>query len=286
MSLPTQTLTSVPGLGDQHVQRVHLHLIRNYGHEHPEGTVLPNHTVELTRGMHDLLRQHRVFLHTYDRYIPQRLTFTDDDEIEPYTGFLAGGTLITMGSFSTSRSALMYGTRVGRYCSIGDGVKVMGDTHPYRWLTPNRFIYDRRSAPTSAYLQDHPGSLPRRNIGKLQKPRPVIQNDVWIAANVTLAKGITVHSGAVVCSNSVVTKDVPPYTIVGGNPAKVIRPRFPDHLIDSLIHLQWWLYEPRQHFHLNLENVDQFVEEFSDLKPKLNPFLPEKFSPNRLLEID
>lgn len=246
---------------------------------------MTHHTVELNRRMFDYLRQNRIYLHTFDRYIPQKITFMEDDLVEPYTGFLAGKTLTTMGAFSTTRSALMYGTRVGRYCSIGDGVRVMGDTHPYQWLTPNRFIYERRSAPTSAYLRDYPNSIPKRNIAPLQKPRPVIENDVWVAANVTIAKGVRIHSGAVICSNSVVTKDVPPYTIVGGNPAKPIRLRFPEGVVERLLDLEWWNYEPRQHFGLDLEHIEEFIEQFSELKPSLTPYSPQAFAPVSLLEM-
>ena len=67
-----------------------------------------------------------------------------------------------------------------------------------------------------------------------------IGNDVWIGNDATIMSGITIGDGAVIAANSHVVKNVEPYTIVGGNPAKPIRKRFPDHQIESLLKIQWW----------------------------------------------
>jgi len=68
----------------------------------------------------------------------------------------------------------------------------------------------------------------------------VIENDVWIGCGCTFMSGVTVGSGSVVATNSVVTKDVPPFTVVGGNPAKVIKKRFSQDIIERLMHIRWW----------------------------------------------
>ena len=68
----------------------------------------------------------------------------------------------------------------------------------------------------------------------------VIENDVWIGSNVLLLGGIRIGNGAVIAAGSVVTKDVPPYAIVGGNPAKIIRYRFETGEIERLLELKWW----------------------------------------------
>ena len=74
------------------------------------------------------------------------------------------------------------------------------------------------------------------------KGHVIIHNDVWIGENATLLSGIEIHNGAVIANGSMVTKDVPPYTIVGGNPAKTIRTRFPREVISALNSLEWWQY--------------------------------------------
>lgn len=68
----------------------------------------------------------------------------------------------------------------------------------------------------------------------------VIGNDVWIGYNATIMAGVTIGDGAIIATNATVTKDVPPYAIVGGNPAKVIRLRFADDVIERLLRLKWW----------------------------------------------
>lgn len=71
----------------------------------------------------------------------------------------------------------------------------------------------------------------------------IIGNDVWIGANVTLKCGVKICDGAIVAYNSNVTKDVPPYSVVGGNPAKIIRKRYSDEIIDKLLLIQWWNWD-------------------------------------------
>ena len=74
----------------------------------------------------------------------------------------------------------------------------------------------------------------------INKGDTVVGNDVWLGNGATIMQGVSLGDGAIVGTNSLVTKDVPPYTVVGGNPARVIRKRFDDKTIDALVKLAWW----------------------------------------------
>ena len=96
-----------------------------------------------------------------------------------------------------------------------------------------------------------------------KKTSIVIQNDVWIGQAVTIYGGVTIHNGAVVAGNSVVTKDVPPYAIVGGNPARVIKYRFDEETIKKLLKIEWW-YWREEYIKSNGKWFERDAKDFSD----------------------
>jgi acetyltransferase-like isoleucine patch superfamily enzyme len=89
-------------------------------------------------------------------------------------------------------------------------------------------------------------------------PKTSIGNDVWIGSNVTIPGGIEIGNGVIVAAGSVVVKDVPPYVIVGGNPAKVIRHRFTDEQIKILLASEWWNW--------SIDTIRQHIDAFSDIE--------------------
>lgn len=143
---------------------------------------------------------------------------------------------------------------VGKSCSLATGIVFMIDLN-----------HD--------YCSVSQGALPSLQITKnmMRMPRKgsvIIQNDVWVGYGVLIMAGVTLHNGCVVAAGSVVTKDVPPYAIVGGNPAKVIRYRFDDEIIDGLQRIAWWdwpkgLKEQRRNDFLL--PVEQFVQKYLPL---------------------
>ena len=117
---------------------------------------------------------------------------------------------------------------IGRYCSIAEDVTIfLGGEHRTDWVTtyPFSVLYNH-----DCKIEGHPTS--RGNV--------VIGNDVWIGWGATILSGVTIGDGAVIGAHSLVTKDVPPYTIVGGNPAQFIRERFPEAVRQSLVEIAWW----------------------------------------------
>ncbi len=85
-----------------------------------------------------------------------------------------------------------------------------------------------------------------------------IGNDVWIGYNATIMAGVNIGDGAIIAANSIVTKDVEPYTIVGGNPAKKIRKRFSEDIIAKLLKLKWWNW--------NIDKITKNIQNLTDNK--------------------
>lgn len=154
-------------------------------------------------------------------------------------------------------------TTIGRYCSIADRVRIGAANHPTDWLSTNPFQYWQ--------WEGDEGKCPERYL----KFNPVeklctIGNDVWIAASVFILPGVTVGDGAIIGAHSVVTKDVPPYAIVGGAPAKIIRYRFDEPTIQELLDLKWWEL-PREALY---QNKVQFNDIRTAIK-QIKAFMPD-----------
>jgi acetyltransferase-like isoleucine patch superfamily enzyme len=130
----------------------------------------------------------------------------------------------------------------GRYCSFGPNVRVMlASEHRHDWATTYPFPAFAEDWPAAAGLSGHLAG----------KGDVVVGNDVWVGEGAMLTSGVRVGDGAVVASRSVVVKDVPPYAIVGGNPARLIRYRFDEAVIADLLRLRWWDW-PRERVEANM----------------------------------
>lgn len=142
---------------------------------------------------------------------------------------------------------------IGKYCSIGGYVKIiLGGNHRADWVTTYPFSYFRDDA---KHIPGHPYSN-----GDI-----VIGNDVWIGLGCTILSGVTIGDGAILAAHSVITKDVAPYAIVGGNPARLIRNRFSDEQIASLLAISWWNWpeDKLSRFMRSLlsSDIDNFISE-------------------------
>lgn len=191
------------------------------------------------------------------------LYYQAETEIEPYSGFMVGNYLWQMGAFSYSWSKLPINTQIGRYCSIAAEVRVMGLRHPHEWVTTSATTYDQNFVIYQKYLSDTKTEQHARRLPKVHSHGLIIEHDVWIGARVLLKPNIRIGTGAVIAANSVVTKDVPPYAIVGGNPAKIIKYRFDKDQIEKLLKLEWWNYSFTDFQQLDITNIDDFIEQFA-----------------------
>ena len=197
---------------------------------------------------------------------------------KPLVGGHKGCGLCSMGSFSYSYSALPEGMAVGRYCSISSGLRVLDSTHPTGLLTtsaitfrPNNRLFEGMGTPRLAQFAadfDVDGG----------KGMPVIEHDVWIGANVTLAMGVRIGTGAIVASGAVVTADVPPYAVFAGNPGGVRKLRFPQALVHDLLASRWWDADPRFLFDLDFTQPDAVCRRLAiegDALPRFEPAVLE-----------
>lgn len=146
--------------------------------------------------------------------------------------------IVTIGEGTYGRPEVPYfkgdtaKVRIGRYCSISAGVTLIpGGNHPLDWVStyPLRIRYRLPGAGSDG----HPMTKGDIEIG----------NDVWIGRSATILSGVRVGDGAVVAAHALVTRDVPPYGIVGGNPAKLIGWRFEEHERDALWRIRWWNWD-------------------------------------------
>lgn len=94
----------------------------------------------------------------------------------------------------------------------------------------------------------------------------VIGNDVYIGTNVVILSGVTIGDGAVIGAGAIVTKDVPPFAIVVGCPAKILKYRFNDNIINELLNLKWWNLDTKDLINLDLTNVKDCIEKLKFLK--------------------
>ena len=141
--------------------------------------------------------------------------------------------------FATGKDRII----IGAFCSMARDVEfLLGGEHPTNWLSTYPFF---------VFTDDWPNRTSEGYYGV--KGDIVIGNDVWIGTGVTILSGVTIGDGAIIGANALVTKDVEPYTIVGGNPAKPIRKRFDEETIAMFLEIKWW------------EWPDEIIREYTDI---------------------
>ena len=191
-------------------------------------------------------------------------------------------TFLRIGAFANLNSSTQIGhTSLGRYCGVAQSCFIGGDKHPTDWLSSSRMFY-----------QDDFRGFSRTFGGRKLIPHQFsgtgnptfIGNDVLIANGCIVGRGVTIGDGAIVAAGSVVVKDVPPYAIVGGNPAKVIKFRFSDKVIADLLELSWWNYNMIDFPGLNFSNVEKFIEEFRDAKKMIDLYSAPVLSGENIFE--
>lgn len=143
----------------------------------------------------------------------------------------------------TGRNCTIWHAKIGKFCSMSWNLSIGGANHDYTRTTTHSFLY----APEFGFIDE-----PNHEYSRFDTPCE-IGNDVWIAANVCICRGVKIGDGAVIGAGAVVTRDVPPYAVVAGVPAKVMKYRFDEDTVKRLLEIKWWDFPDeviRENMHL------------------------------------
>lgn len=171
-----------------------------------------------------------------------------------HVAILGGAVLdkVNIADFSyISNDSTIHNVTIGKFCSIGSSVQIGLAPHPSRGFVSTSPVF---------YSAENPGcpvTFRKSKSFSDAVPKTRIGNDVWIGANAIIPGSVNIGTGAIVAAGAVVVKDVPPYAVVGGNPAQIIRYRFSEEEIRFLLESEWWNW-PSVEFYRR-------VDEFSDI---------------------
>lgn len=183
-------------------------------------------------------------------YLDRNVLIGPGAEVGKYTGFNADCHIAR--------------ARMGAFCAIGARNAFNPFNHPIDWLSTHEFQYH----PAAFNWIDEYCDLDRLERTPDMFYFPTFGNDIWTGHNVNVMGGVNVGDGAVIAAGSVVTKDIPPYAIVAGIPAKILRYRFNDKTIERLLNVRWWDFELSQLNGLDFRNVESCLSTLEELRAK------------------
>lgn len=150
-------------------------------------------------------------------------------------------------------------TTIGNFCSFGRRVVLGHGIHPINYLSTSPYFYLK-------YFKYQRKTMPMHEEFLEEIPPIHIGNDVWIGDGVFVKNGVTIGDGAIIGARSVVTKDIPPYAIAVGNPAKVIRYRFEEQTIKDLLELKWWDLPDKIIKQIPYDNIEDAIKFIKNIR--------------------
>lgn len=182
------------------------------------------------------------------------LALLSDAQVDPHAAIHSGTRFYrsSIGKYSyVGRKGFVTNASIGNFTSIGGGCDIGGTSHPLDWVSTSSTFHKWENVFKKNFARHEFEIFKQTTIG----------NDVWIGTNVLIKAGITIADGAVIGMGAVVTKDVGPYEIWAGNPARMIRKRFDEETIARLLATKWW------------EKSDEEIEKFAPLVTDVQAFL-------------
>lgn len=156
----------------------------------------------------------------------------------------------SIGAFSylnASGTSSVYRARLGRYVQIAESCIIGPPEHPMDWFSNHPFAFTRPDHMPAMYaLEDFARLAPDADSGPAWaegESETRLGHEAYVGAGSLVKRGVTIGDGAVIGARSVVTRDIPPYTVAVGSPARVVRDRFAAPLVERLLALQWWRYD-------------------------------------------
>lgn len=157
-----------------------------------------------------------------------------------------------------SNNSSVVNTEIGSFCSIASGCSIGGGAHPTDWMSSSPVFHSGRNIFRKNFSTHH--FTPYK--------KTIIGNDVWLGLRVFVKAGVTIGDGSIVGMGSIVTKDIPPYEIWAGNPARKIKDRFDDETKEKLLSLKWWELDEKSLTELakSANDVKKLIESMENKK--------------------